>query len=271
LITSNYSPANSSLLNIKWNSSPNISVQNTQSTLTTAVLNQKANPSYIGVKFEENRMIHQYYDGLIEFPPVPNLYGFTDVCSFDYRKSVVSTPDYMISTNFKLCQGTYYAKAEGYDDPTASYSWTIRDVSAYYPVIYGYGKKIDIVIGANSPTYQVEVTLTVTDVCGTRKYTSNLFGGCGWGLGTNPTLFVSPNPGKDIVSVGISGESYLVPNDGVQIKFTNLSTGISVKTEQIYSNPANINTSNFKQGSYQVQARLSEGVYIETQLVISRE
>jgi hypothetical protein len=275
-LTPNYSSTNASLVNIEWYSSPNISVVNSQTRLTNARLNQQANPSYIGVKFDENRLIPQYYEGLIVAAPIPYAIGaprFEDVCNFDYRKSVVNKPEYMISTNFKLCAGDYYAKAEGLDDPTATYTWLIHDVSGNYYDIYGYGKKIDIHMGAtNTQSYQVEVNLSVSDACGTKSYKTTLFGGCGWGLGNgNPTLSVSPNPAKDEISVGFSGESYQIPNHGVQIKFTNLSTGQQIKTEQIYANPSNILTTTFKQGSYQVQAKLSEGVYIETNLIISRE
>jgi hypothetical protein len=275
-LTPNYSTDNASLTNIGWYGSPNFTVLNTQTRTTTATLNQKKDPSYIGVKFDEKRLINQYSGGSIVVP-IPYALGtiipiYEDVCAFDFRKSVVNKPDYMISTNFKLCSGDYYAKALGLDDPSASYTWLIHDVSGYYPDIYGYGKEINVQIGSlNVQTYQVEVSLTVNDDCGTKKYTTNLFGSCGWGLGNTPTLLVSPNPGKDLISVGISGESYVVPNTGVQIKFNNLSTGVTDKTDQIYSNPTSINTSNLKQGTYQVRARLSNGVYIETPLVITRE
>jgi hypothetical protein len=259
---------------IQWYSSPNINVNNTLNPTTTAKINGKASPSYIGVKFNENREIQQYYDGVIQpFPAAPTTYGtYKDVCSFDYRKSVTTQPDYMISTNFRLCTGTYYAKAEGIDDPNATYSWKFHDLIGNYFDITGYGKEVSIVVGNTyQQSYGVEVTLTVNDACGIRKFSTTLYGGCGYGLEIDPTLYVSPNPGKDLISVGFNGEKYQIPESGVQIKITNLSTPTTNKTEQIFSNPTMINTSDLKQGSYQVRAQIREGVFIETKLIISRE
>jgi hypothetical protein len=272
LLTPSYTP--STFENISWYSSPNINVVNTLNPTTTAKIVGLETPSYIGVKFNENRLIQQYYDGTIKpFPAAPTTYGmYKDVCSFDYRKSVTTQPHYMITTNFRLCAGTYYANAEGIDDPDATYSWKFDDLLGNYYDITGYGKEVTIVVGStNQQSYGVEVTLTVTDDCGTRKFNTTLYGGCGYGLEVDPTLYVSPNPGKDFISIGFIGESYQIPNGGVQIKITNLSTPTTEKTEQIFSNPSMITTSGLKQGSYQVRAQLREGVFIETKLIISRE
>jgi len=268
--------------NINWTSSSNFLVNPIHSTPTLGTLIGYNNNTFIGVQFDEENNILQYYHGINRKIPTgladPRFKYETvkDKCTLlEYKKSINTSTevgDYTAEFLFNHCQPAYEFHAKGADIPNGTFEWKLNiyyidnasgNSASTTMILQGKDVLINNLPGRSG---FIVITLTVSAPCGSKSFTFTKEYSCST---QGKDLILAPNPARDLVYVTISND-YQVPSQGINVRLTRTDLGVTQATRRIYQNGDTIQVSDLSSGTYNVQVTLSDASVLNATLVIQQ-